>query len=136
MLLVLDSNEYIFAFGLLKEQSCKNLIDSIEDRFPSHTIRIPRTIVEEVRAHLTRESFKEFITFVNALTTIDEDILVPFEIGARYEVKGFKPADAFISAYVEYIGADALVTENRHFLSCQEKLSFRVVTAEEILPEL
>lgn len=136
MLLVLDSNEYIFAFGLLLEPSCKNLIETIQNKFPLHNIRIPRTIVEEVRSHLTPESFKEFILFINALTSIDDDFEVPFEIGVKYESIGFKPADAFISAYTEWAGADALVTENRHFLSRQKDMPFKVVSAAQILTKL
>ena len=136
MLLVLDTNEYIFAFGLAKKQSCREVISLLEDKFPSHNIRISRLIVEEVRNNLSPEEFKEFILFINSLTKIDEDILVPFELAAKYEFQGFQPEDAFIAAYVEFVGADALVTENRHFLSREKELLFRVVTASEILAEL
>lgn len=98
MLLVLDSNEYIFALGLFKKPSCGTLLDKILDTYPSHPIRIPRLIVEEVKHNLTPEVFKEFIEFITSLTSIDEDILVPFELGAKYELKGLKPQDAFIAA--------------------------------------
>lgn len=136
MLLVLDTNEYLFTFGLLKKESSQKLIDILAEKYPLHIIRIPRLIVEEVRRNLTPDSFKEFILFINALTTIDEDDLIPFELGAKYESKGFRPADAFITAYTEWTGADALVTENRHFLSRQKDLPFRVTAAENILPDL
>lgn len=136
MLLVLDTNEYLFTFGLLKKESCLKLINILGDKYPLHTIRIPRLIVEEVRRHLTPDSFKEFILFVSILTRIDEDFSVPFELGEKYESMGFKPADAFISAYTEWVGANALITENRHFLTCQKDLSFRVFSAEKILSEL
>ena len=33
--------------------------------------------------------------------------MVPFEIAVKYEAKGFKPADAFIAAYTEWVGAIA-----------------------------
>lgn len=42
--------------------------------------------------------------------TKDEDFLVPFELGAKYESKGLKPADAFIAAYAGCVGADILAT--------------------------
>lgn len=90
-------------------------------------------IIEEVRRNLTPDVFREFIEFTSALTTIDEDILVPFEIGVKYEIKGLKPADAFIAAYTEWVGADVLVSENRHFLSHSPGLSFKVLTAKECL---
>ncbi|MBI5747225.1 MAG: hypothetical protein HZA13_09510 [Nitrospirae bacterium] len=98
MLLVLDSNEYIFAFGLFKKPACEVLLDSILETSPMHSIRIPRLIIEEVGHHLTPEEFKEFIEFITGLTAIDEDFVVPFELGARYERIGLKPADAFIAA--------------------------------------
>ena len=133
MLFVLDTNEYIFAFGLLKKSPPAALIDRIVDSFPTCTLRIPRMIVEEVRQNLTPEEFREFIAFIGALTGIDEDFLVPFEIGVRYEQKGLKPPDAFIGAYTEWVGADILVTENRHFLTLHADLPFRILTAENCL---
>lgn len=133
MLFVLDSNEYIFAFGIFKKSVCETLLNTILDTFPSHSIRIPRMIAEEVGRHLTPEEFREFIALITDLTAIDEDIFVPFELGARYEAQGLKSADAFIAAYVEWTGADALVTENRHFLSRHSALPFKVLNAKNCL---
>ncbi len=134
MRLVLDTNEYLFAFGLLKEPACEELIAVIVEQSPRHSLRIPAKIAEEVRRKLTGEAFREFIGFLNTLSiTIDEDFLVPFELGAKYESKGLKPADALIAAYVEWVGADALITENRHFLSRQSELPFKVFTAKKSL---
>ena len=133
MLLVLDSNEYIFALGLSQKPACVILLDTILDTSPRHSLRIPRLIVEEVSRHLAPEDFKEFLGLLHHVTTVDEDSIVPFEVGARYELEGLKPADAFIAAYVEWTGADALVTENRHFLSRHSTLPFRVVTAADCL---
>lgn len=133
MLLVLDSNEYIFALGILKKETSITLLDKILATFPVNTIRIPRMITEEVKHNITPEAFKEFIGFITSFTSIDEDLFVPFEIGAKFE-KVLKPADAFIAAYTEWTGADALVTENRHFLSSrQTNLPFKVLTAENCL---
>ena len=114
---VLDANEYIFALGLFKKESCESLLKYLIDNFPSHSVSICRTIVEEVRDNLTPKELQTFIKFITTFTTIDEDFLIPFEVGAKYEAIGFKEADAFIAAYTEWVGADALVTENRHFLN-------------------
>jgi predicted nucleic acid-binding protein len=130
---VIDSNEYIFAFGPLKEPVSFKFLEKLLETGHSHTVRIPRTIFEEVKRNLSPESFREFISFINALTTIDEDIVVPFEIAIKYEAKGLKPADAFIAAFTEWVGAEVLVTENRHFLSRHTDLPFEVLTAEECL---
>lgn len=59
-MLVLDSNEYIFAFGLFRKPSCEKLLDTMLDLFPKTSVRIPRLIVEEVKRHLTPEEFREF----------------------------------------------------------------------------
>lgn len=112
MLFVIDSNEYIFAFGSLKEYKAYEFLDRVLENAHLHTIRIPRTIFEEVKRNLSPEAFQEFNNFISALTTIDEDIVVPFEIAFKYEAKGFKTADAFIAAFTEWVGADVLVTEN------------------------
>ena len=133
MLLVLDSNEYIFSFGFFSGPFAAKLVDAVLATYPLHSIRIPRLIVEEVRRNLTHEEYKEFIGFITNITTIDEDFVVPFELGAKYEMFGLKSADAFIAAYVEWTGADALVTENRHFLRRHENLQFSILTAEACL---
>jgi len=133
LLLVLDTNEYIYAFGTTKKPFSTALVFSLAEFPLKHKIRIPRTIVEEVRRNIIPEFFQEFVGFVSELSTIDEDIVVPFEIAFKYEVKGLKPADAFIAAYTEWVGANALVTENRHFLTRQENLPFKVFTAEKCL---
>jgi len=46
---------------------------------------------------------------------------------------GLKPADAFIAAYTEWVGAELLVSENRHFLSRHADLPFRVLPAEQAI---
>lgn len=132
MLLILDSNQYIFTFGPRIEPSCEKLLKKIP-YLPNISLRILSLIVKEVRTNLTPEAFKEFLKFINLLTTIDEDIVVPFEIVFKYEIKGLKPVDAFIAAYTEWTGAKVLVTENRHFLFRQSDLQFKVLTAEKCL---
>lgn len=133
MLLVLDSSEYIFSFGSETKPFPPILIKKVIDSFPLHQIRLARLIADEVRRNLTPESYRDFIAFVMSFTDIDEDFVVPFESGVKYETYGLKPADAFIAAYAEWVSADALVSENRHFLRRIDNLPFAVVTAEECL---
>ncbi len=134
MRFVIDSNEYIFAFGPAQEsESARQFLDLLSEKNLSHTIRIPRTIFGEVRRNLSAEAFQEFNKFINTLTTVDEDFVVSFEAVFKYEAAGFKPADAFIAAYTEYVGADILVSENRHFLTHHSSLPFRILTAEKCL---
>ncbi len=101
MRLVLDANEYIFALGFFRKQSCESLLEFLIDNFPAHSVSICRTIVEEVRANLTPKDFHNFVRFINVFAIIDEDFLIPFETGAKYEAKGLKEADALIAAYTD-----------------------------------
>jgi hypothetical protein len=87
----------------------------------------------EVRNNLHASLFTAFIRFMNEFGTIDEDILVPFEIGVKYEDMGLKSADAFIAAYTEWVGASFLVSENRHFLARKTNLPFKVINATDCL---
>ena len=98
-----------------------------------HSIHIPHLIFEEVRQNLSPEAFGEFNDFINAITVVDEDYLIPFEIGAKYEKRGLKDADALIAAYTEWVDADVLVSENRHFLTLPIDLPFKILTAKKCL---
>jgi len=130
---VIDANEYIFGLGPSKRESSESLLKLVA-RIPSrYSFRICRTIVQEVRDNLSTQDFQTFIKLISIVATIDEDLLVPFELGAKYEAEGLKAADAFIAAYTEWTGADAIVTENRHFLSRHDDLPFKVLTAEACL---
>ena len=133
MHIVLDSNTYIFGFGLVKVPACEKVILKISENPSVYTLRICRTIAREVRENLALEDFQKFIRFINGFAHIDEDFVIPFELGAKHESDGLKPADAFIAAYTEWTGADVLVTENRHFLTRQADLPFKVLTAERCL---
>jgi len=79
LLLVLDTNVYIYAFTTSKKPSCKVLINLLATSPSRYKLRIPRTIVEEVKRNLIPEVFREFIQFIASLTIIDEDIVLPFE---------------------------------------------------------
>lgn len=129
MLIVLDSNEFIFALGE-QEPNARILLDILFAKTSPHSLRIPRTVFEEVKRNLYGEALREFIELLlSAHIPIDEDTLVTFELGAKYEAIGFKPADALIAAYAEYVGADILVSENRHFLSRRTNLPFKICSA-------
>ena len=84
MLFVIDSNEYIFAFGSLKEYKAYEFLERLLEKAHLHSIRISHTIFEEVKRNLSPEAFQEFNNFISASTTIDEDIVVPFEIAFKY----------------------------------------------------
>ena len=134
MLIILDSNEFIFSFGE-REPNAITLIDMLLAKTSIHSLRIPRTVFEEVKRNLSTEAFKEFVLLLlSANIPIDKDTLVPFELGLKYESLGLKFADAFIAAYAEYVGAEILVSENRHFLTRHHaRLPFKICNAETCL---
>ena len=67
------------------------------------------------------------------LIVVEDDTLVSFDLGAKYESLGLKQADALIGVFTECVGADILVSENRHFLANQQTLPFKVLAAEKTL---
>ena len=133
LLIILDTNVYIHTFGASKKPSCIAFLDLLARSHPKYKIRIPRMIMEEVKRNLVPEIFREFMGFISELTSVDEDSVITFELGVKYETKGLKPADALIAAYAEWTGAAALITENRHFLTRRADLPFKVLTAEKAL---
>ena len=135
MKLVIDANEYIFAFGVSEGTPNRTLLDCLA---PStrNKIFICRSIINEVQRNLIAPRLKDFFDYIYSACIVEEDDIVPFELGAAYEIRGLKPGDAFIAAYAEHVGANLLVSENRHFLSRRTDLPFRVMTAVECLNQL
>ena len=133
MRFVLDTNEFVAALGVTDNPPSEVLVNTLLESYPTNTIHIPRTVINEVRRNVHTRIFGEFIRIVQPTAQIDEDILIPFELGMKYESLGLKPADAFIAAYAEWVGANVLVSENRHFLTRRPDLPFKVLTAETCL---
>ncbi|MBI4063712.1 MAG: hypothetical protein HY401_05365 [Elusimicrobia bacterium] len=102
----------------------------------AYRIRIVRAIVDEVTSKLSPEQAKEFFAVVNLVTVIDENWVIPFELGEKY-LSFLKKGDAAIAAYTEFVGAKALVSENRrHFYQYRDKFPFAVWDAAACLKEL
>ena len=131
--LVIDTNQFIFRFGSLANSASKAFINKLPDLIPRISIHIPRTIVNEVRNNLSAMKFKEFMIFIQAVGQIDDDHVVPVELAVKYASMGLKSADALIAAYTEWVKADMLVSENRHFLTRKSGLPFKVLTASQCL---
>lgn len=132
---MLDANEYIFAFGPERQSAPVALLRHLSEQGGAD-VCICRTIVQEVVPNLGDHLAKAFFGWMGAMTGVDEDEVVPFMPWHRYEAQGFKPADAFIAAYAEYMGAEVVVSENRHFLRTRTDLPFRVLDAAAALKVL
>lgn len=135
MLLVLDSNEYIFAFGPQREPFSAKLLEAILANPSKLEIRICRTTVEDVRSHIVAQNMRPFFEFLKAIGVfIDEDEMVPYVLARKYESLGLKPGDAFIAGYAEWVGAEYLISENRSdIVDHPELFSFKVCTAAQFL---
>lgn len=131
--LVLDSNEFLFAYGHERKAACQVLLERIVSQPDKYELKVSRTIVEEVRRNIAPRNFADFWALLDALgVTVDEDWQIPFELGAKYEALRLKRGDAFIGAYAEWTGAKYLISENRHFLALHQ-LSFKILRADQFL---
>jgi len=130
---VLDSNEYLFAFGGERKDACRTLLRKIAIGSLAVEVRISRTILREVERNASAEAFKDLWIVLEELGVVpDEDWQVPFELGLKYERMGLKDGDAFIAAYTEWTGAHYLISENRDFLTLKP-IPFEVLKAEKFL---
>ena len=129
--LVLDSNEYILGIPA-SNASCAELMDQLGDL----KVYVPSMVVKEVRRNLQRHYGlgKEFFRLISK----SKNITVlwsepPEELILKYINLGFAEEDAAIAACVEWVGAEHLISENRHFLSRSEQVAFEIVDAETAL---
>jgi len=51
----------------------------------------------------------------------------------KYQSRGLKQADSSIAAFVEWVGAKYLISENRHFLKGLNVEEFKILSAKEFL---
>lgn len=131
---VLDSNEFIFALRDEKE-FCVDVLKLTGIRF---TALISHTIVEEVFLRLKELEGKDFASLIihiikNLKLEITDDSQIPLEIVEKYESRGAKKGDALIAAFTEWVGADYLITENRHFLKEIKIDKFKAINAENFI---
>ena len=129
--MVLDSNEYILGIPANKA-SCAELMD----QFSHLKVYVPSMVVKEVRRNFQRhyELGKEFFRLISKskhVTVLWSD--PPEELILKYIKLGFAEEDAAIAACVEWVGAEYLISENRHFLSRSEQVAFEIADAETAL---
>jgi predicted nucleic acid-binding protein len=117
--LILDSNEYIFGIPGDKA-SCAHLME----RLGELCVYVPAMVMKEVRDNLQREYGlgKEFFRLI----VQEENITVmwadpPVDLVAKYTALGLAEEDAVIAACAEWVGAEYLISENRHFLERSER---------------
>ena len=133
MQVVLDSNEFLFAF-LAKKKECILVLRACR----SMNAVIPSIVLEEVSENIKIESGKDqsgkvrkFISESGWFKVIDDN-QIPNILLKKYITKGLKKEDAVIGAFTEWVGAKYLISENRHFLKLNVK-DFEVLSAKQFL---
>lgn len=133
MRVVLDSNIIIFALREERE-ACATILKLAGFQFKAV---LPRMVLTEVTERLHSLAGKDTASFARHLLLsfpwqwIDDEF-IPEEFIKKYQRIGARGGDAVIAAFVEWIKADYLVTENRDFLQ-ELHLPWNVVRAEEFL---
>lgn len=133
MRIVLDSNEFIFAF-MEKKTVCMKILENI-DLFE---VFMPSLILDEIVERLRILVNKNFAskirhTVLSSSIHILDISTLPKNLIEKYERKGLRTSDAAIAAFTEYIQADYLLSENRHFLKNLKTTKFSVKNAEQFL---
>ncbi|PIV70212.1 MAG: hypothetical protein COS08_01445 [Euryarchaeota archaeon CG01_land_8_20_14_3_00_38_12] len=133
MRIVLDSNEFIFAF-MEKKTVCMKILENIDLFEVFMPLLILDEIVERLRI-LVNKNFASKIrhTVLSSSIHILDISTLPKNLIEKYERKGLRTSDAAIAAFTEYIQADYLLSENRHFLKNLKTTKFRVKNAEQFL---
>jgi predicted nucleic acid-binding protein len=99
-------------------------------------LTIPRLIAQEVTRNLSTsvqvKQFYQLFQNYSFAQIIDEP--VPPTLVAKYIGLGLPAkADAFIGAFAEWVNADYLISENRHFLRELQASTFQVMDAGEFI---
>lgn len=128
----MDTNEFIFALYAKQNVQAK-IIEVIGKKFECF---IPHIIAEEVNAYLKRNEGKEsaskwkyYLQKSQAKIIFENRIVL--ELTKKYEKFGLKENDAKIAAITEFVKAQYLVSENRHFLKETNIKEFRIINAKE-----
>jgi predicted nucleic acid-binding protein len=130
LIIVLDSNEYINYFDNKILLLDKIFIDG------KIVVYINETITKEVTNNLSKLLVKDFYDFLlrNNINVYYEKM--GFNLLEKYKKLGLKKGDIVIAAFCETIGADYLITENRHFLKSRKFDKFKVLSLKGFLRKL
>ena len=128
--LVLDSNEYIFYFGNKSNEILK-LLD-----FQELKIFLNDLIIQEVIRNINKENAAKFFNILKnpRFNVIMEQMTQNFI--EKYRKMSLRKGDVLIAALCETIGADYLISENRHFLKKKIFDEFEVLSLKEFLRKI
>jgi len=125
--LVLDSNEYVFYFDNKNDILLKLL------NLPNIKIYLNSLIFREVLRNMRKESIKYLINLIKNPKFVTNSEKIPKSLIEKYKKLGLKKGDVVVAAFSEYVKADYLITENRHFLKAMKFDEFEVLGVKEFL---
>ncbi|MBI2106976.1 PIN domain-containing protein [Candidatus Woesearchaeota archaeon] len=125
--LVLDSNEYVFYFDNKTEDMQRLLaLNNVE-------IFLNDLIFREVIRNLRKDLVIDFINLIKSPKFNVSWDNIPEEVIEKYKKLELKKGDIIIASFCDSIGADCLISENRHFLKSNEIRSFKIVNLKKFL---
>ena len=127
MIIVLDSNEYILFLNNLLPDLNKILENS------NFKVYLHELIIKEVMRNIGEDQKKDFykLLFKNNFIIHEEEL--PFYLFENYKKFGLKKGDILIASFCEWITADYLITQNRHFLREVKVNNFKILNLKEFL---
>lgn len=138
--IVLDTNEFVF--GLTGHSASSTRLLDIVPTLAGWRIIISSTVLEETTRNLSA-IHSSLVGKLHALIygsrrfVVLSDDELPQSLVESYQDRGLPDeADARIGAFAEWVQADFLVSENRHFLRELKTTAYRVVDAAGMLAVL
>ncbi len=133
--IVLDTNIWIFGQRRVRGfTECAELLDFLTRL----RVVLPLQILQELQGNFSDSEMRSLFRLLNRLPIppkIEWQKPAP-ETVAKYRNMGCKLGDAAVSAHMEELGVNILVTENRDFLEELSGLPFCRLKAREVLAEL
>lgn len=133
--IIFDTNIWIFG---LREEADRPACFQLLRHLPQLSVKLPRQILRELRANLTRDEMSDLFRLLNHYPERIEISWNKIELSLirKYQSLGCKLGDATVAAHVEALGVKVLVSENRDFLTEIQGLPFQVLSAEKMLQTL
>lgn len=147
MRIILDANEYIFGLddlsGKVWPLRLLSMLPFLIDNVEGFVLYVPEIIRKEVQRNLAPDLIGDFYRLVKGSDRIVYGSLfnVLPSLHGKYLELGLKQADAAIAAFAQHVGADLLISENRHiyhdlsvdeFVTCDAETFLRLLESGEV----
>jgi len=100
------------------------------------SIYVHNIIIKEVLDNLIESAKKEFYKLLFNNNIFVKEGILPLHLFEKYKKLGLKKGDVIIAAFCEYVEADYLITENRHFLKIKNFDRFNILKLKDFLTKI